>query len=520
MLCLAACLISFFLVLRLDQSKAYDELRKVHALALTNVQTELTNAQERVTAVTRYVQYSDSITYSGQFLPITYADGYPKFVEIIAYGPRVLDSDKSAFINATRAIGPLYANFSMYTTNQPVFATPVLAPATAYYPVILGTMTEKTENVTPGFDRKTKIAILGWDIASPVNKQTTALVEATKKSSVSGVLTIPSSAKDPETGAKLFLHSTVWTLNPVFNLTTGALSGILGGSLGVEPLLDSQLLIIPDVVCTMYDLNATNDYNGGLFYHSKHFANNTDVLSYRTRSLYTISADFNFIDRRYKLVFDTTDNFIVSHMGTERWTGIVVSCIAFVIGEAICIAVAILLRLKVSIDKRAKSKRALTTLKDGYEKTKLLLGRIARQEAKARATLNAVSDFVITVNSTGRIIQTNKVFDKLFGYSETSLQQGLVISQVFTKLANDFFSDPKLMSNDEDVPIQTSAATNYSHDLDVVVVLKNLATISVGNNNTGIMSGDDDVELQEDEEAFVLVGKTTPKVTDVQTNVE
>lgn len=506
-------IVVFFTVQPIDAQRANTALKAAHADALQQISDALQKTHKSLHLLATVVQANPSMDYATNFLPVMDA-GIPPYVNLMMYNDRVLSADKNAYIASKRSQGGLYANFTIFTKQGD--------DAVEYYPVALSNVPRAMEfQVHAGFDRLSEIAFLGSDIYEPASKNAFAYLESEQKASISDSFfsetTVDSNNKT------VYKNSSILIMLPVVDTTSGALRGSFSAHYSMDQLIAD---IVQDntfnFLVTMYDSNNTA-LNGGLIYNSYSLSNNEEVVKAQKREMFTVQGNITFLTRVYTLKFTSTASYVISKQGASRWIGVIIGAVVLVCGELLCLSLFIFFRLRKSIRDRLRKKRALHALKDSHERTKLLLSRLAKQEAKSRATVDAIPDFVIILNWTGRIVHTNRTFDKLFGYSHKQLEEGLHITAVMPSFTANIFAEPKYSSDESDVYIRAIASSNTSQDMDVKCIVKNL--YKTGMEKTGAVSPLSSVgtpltltpttpilgttfdEVDEEDEAFAVIGR-------------
>ncbi len=503
----------FFAVQPMDAQRANTALKAAHTDALQQISDALQKTYKSLHLLATVVQSNPSMDYVTNFLPVMDA-GIPPYVNLMMYNDRVLSGNKDAYIASKRSQGGLYTNFTILTKQGD--------DAVEYYPVSLSNVPRAMEfQVHAGFDRLGEIAFLGSDIYEPASKNAFAYLENEKKASISDSFfsetTVDSNNKT------VYKNSSILIMLPVVDTTSGALRGSFSAHYSMDQLIAD---VVQDntfnFLVTMYDSNNTA-LNGGLIYNSYSLSDNADVVKAQKREMFTVQGDITFLTRVYTLKFTSTASYVISKQGASRWIGVIIGAVVLVCGELLCLSLFIFFRLRKSIRDRLRKKRALHALKDSHERTKLLLSRLAKQEAKSRATVDAIPDFVIILNWTGRIVHTNRTFDKLFGYSHKQLEEGLHITAVMPSFTANIFAEPKYSSDEGDVYIRAIASSNTSQDMDVKCIVKNL--YKTGMEKTGAVSPLSSVgtpltltpstpilgttfdEVDEEDEAFAVIGR-------------
>jgi PAS domain S-box-containing protein len=507
-LCLAACLISFFVVRQQDSVDARASLDTIQARALSALQISLDNSFVYIQSVANFFQYSlTEVDFMQQFMPLVNAQGFPSFVTGLYYGEKVLNADKTAFTQKMRAKGGLYANFTIHKefVVPGASSTRPFVPYTApeYYPI---TMSVGPWTFAPPF--------IGWDwYTVSANVDTLEKLNTTGKFSLAEVVPVllPNSTSPP-----LRMRSSVVVMIPIFNRTTKAFTSFISGSLFIENIINQGLdaKIISDINVAVYDTNSTS--NGGLVHTSNSYFYNSDILPLLSAAPFRSEVTIPVVDRIYRIVFWPTQNFIAAHSGINKYIGIIISIIACLILLCACLALFFINRLRLSMKQRDNSRRHLTSLKDTYSKTQTLLTRLAKQEAKARATVDSVIDFVVIVNNAGRILHANSSFDRMFGYSENNLQKGLQLTTVFCLLDSRFYSDEKYLSNDQkEIYIHTNATTNEGRDIPSAIIIKSLnieKVKKIDETPSDVTVTIDSPHPEEDEEAYAIVGRPLEQI--------
>jgi PAS domain-containing protein len=454
---------AFFPVLRADFRRVNFALEAAQANAVVQVNSMLEKTLSTLKLLTAVVQSNPGIDYSTQFLPVMDA-GIPLYVDLVTLNQRVLQANKDTFVASKRASGGLYSNFTIQTKQTD-------AETVEYYPVVQSKVSKATQNaVRAGFDPASEIAYLGQDVYDSTTKNAFAHVTKYQTPSLSNLFF----ATTVDVNNKLqYTNITIMLLIPIINTTRG-LTGVFASRLNIGGLVaDTVRNLTTNIIVSLYDTNDTA-VNGGLIYNSLSLTNNVSVANALAQESYTVVADIPFLTNVFRLKFTSTSTFVDSNQGTLRWIPLIVSCIAFAVVEPLVLSLFIFLRLRKSLRARKRNKRALHALKDSHERTKMLLSRLAKQEAKSRATVDAIPDFVIILNSTGTIVHTNKTFDKLFGYSQKQMESGLQVTTVIPALTSNIFMEPKYTSEEQEMYLRVIATSNTSEDMEVKCIIKNL----------------------------------------------
>jgi PAS domain S-box-containing protein len=511
LLCLLACLLSYFLVLNQQQYDSATVLASLQTTAINNVQVALATNVAYMQSLANFFQYTiGSVNFTTQFIPLVYAQGFPAILSGVYYGARVLNADKAAFTQSLRAEGGIYTNFTIhYEYVPPGTPIPYYQPYTAaeYYPILMSV------SPVPGYTG----AFIGWDwFQVPENVNAIIRMNSTLQPTLTAATVIPSGPPAPNT-PQIIIFETVALLVPVLNTTTNTVQAFVSGSLFLNTLISNALnsTVLNDIYYAIYDTNTT-DGNGGLVYSSNQYYNNTDVMAIINSAPYNLVQTFSYVDRTYSAVFAPTPQFISNNSNFMKYVGIIVSIIISLVLLTGCIVLFFLNKLRRSIALRKKSKKHLQSLTETYQKTQSLLTRLANQESKTRAAFNSIPQFIIVLNSNGKILQTNKVFDRLFGFSEETLQKGMYINTIFTKLESNFFNNATYLStNQESTFLHVVATSNEGKDIPVSISIKKLEEESTEQTNAvpspvSELESPSDIEVEEGE-AFTVVGEPIAK---------
>lgn len=512
-ICLTTCLISYFVVLSEQEANAAAVLASIQLSTINNVQIALTSSFAYIQSIGNFFQYSaGEVNYTSQFIPLLYAQGFPMILSGMYYGERVLDKNKAYFTQKMRAKGGIYTNFTIHKEYVPPgvnlnYFQPY--DAAEYYPIIMSV--SSVPNYTGAF--------IGWDwYQVSENVQALNILNDTLQPSMTQATVIPFSPT-PQ-GPQLIVFETVVIMVPVIDIATNTLKGFIAGSIYLNNIISdaTNSSILTDIFYAIYDTNATEDGNGGLIYSSNQYYNNSDVSAILNSAPFRTVQTFQYVNRIYSTVFAPTPNFISNNSSFLKYVGIIISIIVCLILLGGCLVLFFVNRLRKSIIQRQQSRKHFESLKETYERTQELLNRLANQEAKTRSTLDSIPQFVVILNRAGRILQTNKTFDKLFGFSEAQLQKGLYIGTLFTKLDSGFFNDAKYVSTEEEtVFLHILATSNEGHEVQVSTVLKTLNSLAekkVDSLLASHMISPNEVEMNEEEEAFTLIGEPISKIED------
>jgi PAS domain S-box-containing protein len=142
-------------------------------------------------------------------------------------------------------------------------------------------------------------------------------------------------------------------------------------------------------------------------------------------------------------------------------------------------------------------------LKTNQTALRILLDRIAAQEAETRAVINSLPDFICVITVNGKILQTNSAFDDEFPFTQQEMEKGVHIWNIFTELASDFY---RTIDEEE---VATQASRRFGDVIDVSVRVRSLKEANEASSTqsqekvTGLTS----LNLQDAEEAYVVIAK-------------
>lgn len=504
LLCLTSCLISYFVVLKFDTLQGEAVLHNVKATTLTAMDQAMASAFSTVLAIRNFIQLSNGpVDYFTQFLPLVYAEGsYPPRITGIYISNRVKREDADDFTATIRARGGAYSQFSMFKYDYRNPPVPLDPTQSEYFPIVLTALPTDV-------NQSKAINLLGWDIKSfvPTANSINTIIN-TKKPALSDA----SSTANTEVIQKT-TQVTVAATVPLFNATTKEVSGTVGATIVIGQVLASVLNneTLNTVLITIQDTRHLDDGNNGMIFSSNSYFKYKDVKPMLDSAPFKTQVNITYLDVQLLVTFTPFNNFVEKNSGTQRWTGIIVSVIACLILLAGCIALFFVNKLVSSYKLRQHGKRHMKVLKDSYERTRGLLDRLVRQESKSRGIVDAVPDFVIVLSKYGRVLETNKHFDTLFGFTETQIENGLPVNLIFKIQDSAFYTNTANHSSEKDVFLQATAVANTGEEFDIVMLIKDIEY--KGSKKGEAVTNSPETELEEknekdaEHEAYAIIGR-------------
>jgi PAS domain-containing protein len=205
-----------------------------------------------------------------------------------------------------------------------------------------------------------------------------------------------------------------------------------------------------------------------------------------------------FYDRLWTVTFTPTDSFLTAHNTIEKYIGIIVCCIVFLILMGGCIVVFFIKRMHRIAQSRLRGIAQIGALKEKQSGLNDLLRRIMAQEQRARATIDAIPDIVIMLDHSGCIVHSNSTFDELFCFDELTLQKGIFIGTAFPDTEFGFFRN--IGPNDV---LSTKAKTTHGC-FPAELRVRKLGTS--GRQESLVMNMDC---MTQEEEAYIVIARKT-----------
>jgi PAS domain-containing protein len=226
--------------------------------------------------------------------------------------------------------------------------------------------------------------------------------------------------------------------SPAFSTSTGAFLGLAQGLFYIDPLIDTIKDDTFDLVVYDTDLNVTDSqyvvYSSALPSSENYQEQAAAISKYQ----YSIPVSISVADRKWKLIFLPTSLFLSQFVGWQKWIALAGSLIAvLLIAFIICVFIK---RAEHNNIVQMLNKERLIALEDSRTKLSSYLDRISEQEEKTRATVDSIPEWVLVVDSTGRIASVNLSFEKRFKITNKKLEDGLFVSSMLNELEWSFFT--------------------------------------------------------------------------------
>jgi PAS domain-containing protein len=291
--------------------------------------------------------------------------------------------------------------------------------------------------------------------------------------------------------------------------STGQMIGLVNYAIRIDQLIFSAIpgLAANGIYASVFDLDAPNIDSGYIV--NTQLLNGTIMTAQQNNdtlenAAYTTEDTFYFVDRNYKIVLYPSQQFENKHAPYNlKWFALGGSWLstAFLLG-----LVSILqLSLRVAHAKKLQREATLQKLvqvKENQKSLRSLLNKIATQEWTTRATINAIDDIVIVIGNTGKVLQSNTYFDRIFKFTEQEFERGVYVKNLFTKLPEQFYNVS------DGTPIDTTIKLRFGNEEPIEITVKSLSS-------EAIMAQDIDSELDdegEDTKSFVIVGHLKRKL--------
>jgi PAS domain S-box-containing protein len=494
---LAICLISYYTVKIKDDFALQQQLDKDAGLTAFKIQQGLDSVKSNLGSVGTYLTAITNVTgidYQKQWIGFVYDEDNKFFpymlrLDYCSYQPK---KTIQALITQTRARGGMYANYTDYGLDSNNNKVPQNLTTSSLYLPVLFTAPIGNEQW------------LGYDYYSNLLLRTEIV-----------------------RGGKI-KHSTVYTVQlndtggymyhiigfQVFDFFTGA---IIGAAYAKVDLLS----IVKDVVSTelmgagvsfsLFNINITNptNYTYGVWqYSTLEGATEQSVKDHIASSEFVSSNSIVYLsDAYFRLVITSSKDYVAQNTSFDRYIAVIVTCVGTIVLIIGCIVVIFVNRVVLSLQARAKGMRRLEALRANHDNMSILLGRLAQQEAKTRACLNCIPEFLAMISDNGKIMHTNQYFDEVFGYSEQKLEMGITITWLFPKLDLLFY---RLADSQHDRDTtkwrEAIAMSSEEKEITVLFTVKSLESAQLRSDVMSEVNKHQDVN-QEDREAYVVIGR-------------
>jgi PAS domain S-box-containing protein len=501
---LTAALTSYFLLRNNEFTAARNQLQ----VSLSTVKRAMIEATDSMSSVlistASFYQVSKTpITLYDQLVPYVYSSGsFPKFMTAVSYVEYVKPENTDSYLASLKLLGGEYANMTIWSRDANGEKIPLI-----YTPLrCVVTQTVPTSNMA---------SILGFDACTePVRNATFINALNTGKMTTSTGI---SSVFRP--GAVSILLSKAVNSS----ITYGAVTA----TIVFTDLIDETLSAILDrYEVSFYDMNATtaDTYMYTTYGGIDTSTSSAENSAYASSAMYTFSTFFDFGDHVYRIQIIPNADYLMKFDGSSKYVALVVSLVIMLILLIICVFIYFARKLLIAKQKRAQAHVQIDLLKTNQTALRTLLDRIAVQESKTRAVINSLTDCICVISPTGKILQTNTAFDETFPFTHQEMEKGVYLWDVFTELASDFF---RVCSEKE---ILTQATRRFGDTVDVAVRVRDLrakdgqgssASLSKEEKNSGNTFGTTmNIQLQELEEAFVIIAKNNSAKLQVEVTTE
>ncbi|KAL0478661.1 2 TM domain-containing transmembrane protein [Acrasis kona] len=446
-LCLAGGLTGYFVMQSHDDKEAAIAFQQTAAAVVSAVNTNIKLATNDLLVLRNMMTVFDDIKYYTQFLPtvlsmasVSVINGsvvLPSFISAYAYIQIVKYDDLTNFTNMIHSWGGDYSNLAVPRNSNNNTQMDVVRPE--YFLVAQNIPFPLLSAINVG-------ASPGRNITLNTVRSTGAISVTTKVS----IIGVPG-----QSGTLVYA--------PVIknNVTVG----FVGTSLVTTNLLKSSSSLGLNEGLVMFDLDGsvmavvTNGFNipkiGDDYSldEVQSFINNVPLSNGEN--------NVTLYNRRFKIVYFHTEK-------TVNYLKIVpLGVCLFVALLTICILVFISFYRRFVVSKRIQevTRNRIEVLENHRAKLSSLLKKSIKSEAKASGIINAIRDIVVVIDISGRIMQSNKSFDKLFEFSEREWSEGVLLSSIIKDLPPLFFADAK----DEDIKTKLTLRDESSFEVEIMV---------------------------------------------------
>ncbi|KAL0480654.1 nifL [Acrasis kona] len=187
---------------------------------------------------------------------------------------------------------------------------------------------------------------------------------------------------------------------------------------------------------TLITTNGTE--NPKIMYTSDEGSNQRETYQYlRDAPFYSLS-NLTIVSEHFNVISMPTQEYLDMYVTPKKWI-VLVLCITSGLFLSVVISISVK-RVLYMIRGQRSEREKIQFLQKSHIRLKELLDRISEQERRARTTMNAIRDYMVIINLRGRILQTNKSFDKVFMNDLTSFDSDqLFVSSLFPNLSETFF---------------------------------------------------------------------------------
>jgi hypothetical protein len=482
---LAVCLITYFTVATKEVYDTQKALEADSVAALADIQASF----DQITITAKYIYslfdgspLANQITQEQFNKFILSEDGdFPAYLYSVSYSPLVMDEDRDAFVASQRALGGKYANYEIKSRNAVRGKADYYTPITLYVP--------DSSNSSIGLDLSATATI-----ASLISQ-----ANLTDRSALSSRYLLAAGY-----GNLIIFAPYQVGANSMVGVVTASID-----TLGVVQSAVGSKLLNSGVDISLFSLNYTTNPQGNFAYStiSDDAVNGTAATAIAGAQCVT-EGRVTLSNNVFRVVFSSTSTYINNHKTFDKYIGIIVSIVCTALLVCACFGIMFLGRITRAMKSRTRGKRRLQAMQDQYSATSSLLERLVKQDAIVRACMNAIPDFIVTLNGFGKITNTNKAFDEIFGYTEQRLENGLTIQWLLPSLESSFYREAKI--DGDMLTIDTKALTAQEVSIDVTIMvrsLQNTVVSDIPNCNDLISAAVSDNNSSPEEHAYVIIGR-------------
>jgi CHASE1-domain containing sensor protein len=431
-------LTSFFVLQAQEVAASQVSLNSTASLQSSRVQGTITNAMKTATAISALFQYNDKVMMTPTQLDTFVNSSAIDMTGILGleFAYVVTNAERQSFEAAISSkfgyYSTLYQNFTINVGNSPV----VPAPTRSEYLCL-----------THAVPFKDNANIIGYNIAV-YNAANQVMLDKARSQRIN----VAGDVFPLIEGVSGFL-----IMSPSFN-STGYCMGV---SLGVFVVDNLFYTAIDKETLSNIDVIAVDTTSGSLVFDTSKSKNYTNTIK---ASAVTSSVNVQTADRIWRVYFVPKSNFYPKFENPLKWVGLFVSLVL----ALLLVAGTLIIRIPIQMTISDVNREKVETLEASQKKLMLLLQKFARQETKARFTINQIDEVVIGVDVQGKVVFANDTFDEIFKYTPTELEQGLNITTILYKLDRDFFTKENVQK------FETQGRTKSGDESNFLVSVKEL----------------------------------------------
>jgi CHASE1-domain containing sensor protein len=406
----------FFSLQSQDNLQAYEEFTQLATDLTSRLYNAVSNSVHSVYSVSAlFACNNGTVDFYKEFVPFSsLAKLVVNGTAAVEFSPIVYQGQEAEFVAKVRSYGPDFVNFTLLDRAPNGSLVPSKSQA-EYYPIVY---CYPISSLAP---------LLGYNIIS--SSFEVAPINRAKNLGI-----------DTATPAFTLIERVKGFIfySPAFSTSTGQFLGLAQGLYYVDPLINTIKDDTFDLVVFDTDLNVTDP--NYVVYSSLLQTNMTyqDELSAISKYSYSISLPVSVADRSWNLVYLPTSKFLSQYVGWQKWAALAGSLIAVLV-IAFIISVFIK-RIEHNSIVQMLNKERLTALEESKIKLSSYLERIAEQEEKTRATVDAIPEWVLVVDADGKITSVNLSFEKRFKITKKKLDDGLYLCTMLQELDKFFFT--------------------------------------------------------------------------------